>query len=893
MSTPYIPVSMSWGLLRSNKIRPSSYLFSAPASLRYLSNHLLKMKAKGSKAMKKPFSSFSTMETSVKYQDGAAAISGNSLSGVTSTEDEFKIPHSALLRVFRGVMVATKTPEDNGEPIVQWISSCRTLHGDGAFDTAIPDQDCAITTAALSLRAWRAAIESKFSKEENLQQLACLALGVTFLREKSRLDAPVAAMDLAMIWRLVHGALTSPLLRNSLSSVFRSAQGFMAVPICSLLKDGNIEELFRFHVWLPDRQRGNPDVSIHSHQPFAQSWVLAGEGIDHSYNIESTTEPGFATHAEYVLAWSDGKDPDSTYRNTQTYSVIKRTARLVHTIPTDSAAHTRDMSYMIPAAAFHSSEVLPDTLHATLFFFDSSRGYVKDACVLGPKDGESFTQVRDPGRITPGMLASKVELVRMWEDFMRQGHKHAQHGELEEALRAFNSALSLCESVSDFPNATHYRNLVLGELGNTNRCFGRYEQAKDILEKTLAEMGPSLQHVEFSGELGIVYRHMNRFADAKRAFEMQYNIAKQLNYVQAACRAVGNLGMVNYQLSQQNHDNILLELAIQQLTERVQTARQMKSTLDCAAIDPPTKARQLKYAITREIIGMSRLSLCYAARGNVRDAVVAAFESLSITRRLEDPTVIAMSRFFYGRALLLDGQRNEALIQFNAPEACTPAIALCKEPSEEHRQYLRDLVEAGVDIDLVDDLGYSPLDYAVFNSDAATEQVVLEGLRQKLSGDVERQIVQRQVGARLRKGYRDLFQERLRPVLLRSGTGEALPELRRVYRDALAASEEKRAIFDELKIVPYSLFLRWGKLPQSSDGLAQQLQPKPCSSHQDSAADFVIFFSYTRINRGSAALTPDDANHTLYKQMVRAAEQFLQRHPSVDRAHLKIWMVSH
>jgi hypothetical protein len=62
-------------------------------------------------------------------------------------------------------------------------------------------------------------------------------------------------------------------------------------------------------------------------------------------------------------------------------------------------------------------------------------------------------------------------------------------------MRAFNSALALCSSLEDFPNATSYRLQVLGIVGYTNRLFRRYKPSKDILEGALAEMGPSLERV--------------------------------------------------------------------------------------------------------------------------------------------------------------------------------------------------------------------------------------------------------------------------------------------------------------------------------------------------------------------------------------------------------------
>jgi tetratricopeptide (TPR) repeat protein len=810
------------------------------------------------------------------HNDGNITATVDSLGADDSGGGQCKIPRLALLQVLEGVVAATKTSDDSAKLVVQWISSRKIPRHGGPpdLDTNEHELDHDDTVATLSLYEWHILIASDFLEEkEDARQLASLTLGVAFIREKGRQAQTVAASDLSLIWGLIYGALTSPLLKQPLCSASRSAQGFLAVPLCSLVKDGSIDELFRLHVWLPDGQRGNSEFSIHSHQPFAQSWILAGEGKDHSYKVEPAKDPTVATHAEYAISWNDGKNLGSTYKTHQTFSIVENTGELVSATLTDSAVHARDTSYTIPEAAFHTSEVSPDVLHATLFFFDSHRGFVKDARVLGPKEFESFTQLRDPAGVTPAALASMVNIVRSWEIFMEQGLKRSQHAEWEHALQAFNSALNLCKSDKEFPNAIRYRHLVLGELGNTNRRFGRYEQAKDILERALADMEPSQQRVEFSGELGVVYRHMSRLADAKRAFEIQYNTAKELKFEREMCRAVGNLGMVNYQLSQQNHDDALLGLAIEQLTERVQTARQLG-------------------AKTWETIGLSRLSLCYNARGNAKDAINAALESLNITSSLNDSTVIAMSRFFYGRALLLDGQVEKAFKQFNPHKTCTPAIAMCKEPSEEHLGYLRELVEAGADLDLVDEQGYTALDYAVFNGDTATEKLVLEGLRRQFNREVERKFEQRQTEAKLRKGYRELFQEKLRPVLLSSSVDDGLQTLRRVYADALAADDERRSMFDGLKFLRYSDFLRFGKLPRSSDGLVQQFMPKSTEGYQGGAAGFVIFFSYRWINKDPESSSPDDSQNTQYHRMVRAAEEFLRLHPSVDRDTLSIWMVS-
>ncbi|KAJ5015267.1 hypothetical protein K4K57_000404 [Colletotrichum sp. SAR 10_99] len=702
-----------------------------------------------------------------------------------------KIRQSSLLRALQGVATATKTGESEVESIKRWISSASTAE----------DSDGEGGVKGLSFDEWQRSLEVGLLDEgEDLQQLASLTLAIAFLRETCRQDRPAHVDKLSRCWDLVHGALTCKALTRDLFTASRSAQGFLAVPLCSLLEDGNIDELFRLHAWLPDGMRGNAEFALHSHQPFAQSWILAGEGKDHSYQVEPVGEAEQATHAEYALAWNDAnsKSHSAAYKTHQAYSIVQNTGRLVRATEMAEAVHTRNSSYTIPAKSFHRTEVAPDVLHATLFFFHSHRGFFKDAGVLGPKNGNSFAQLRDPVGITPFALAEKVEAVRSWEFHMNEGRQHAQRTEWEHALRSFNNAIELCKSDKSFPNASRYRYLVLDELGNTNRRFGRYETAKNILESSITEMEPSMQRVEFSGELGVTYRHMDRLEDAKRAFEMQYDTARGLGLEQEMCRAIGNLGMM--------------------------------------------------------------------------------------TENSPDTTVRAISRFFYGRALLLEGRRKEALGLFNNPGTCTSAIAFAKEPSEEHRGYLRELVGVGADMEIVDEHGYTALDHAVFNGDTETEAVVLDGLGKKGAAN----IAQRQAEARLRKGYRELFQEHMRPTLLGGGGGK-VRHVRRVYADALATDGEKGKMFDVFKFMRWEDFKKFGRLPRSSDGLAQELLARPAET-VETGAEFVIFFSYRWMNKEPGAKSPDDGAHTQYRRMQTAVEQFLCLYPTVDPNKLGLWM---
>ncbi|KAK6955402.1 hypothetical protein Daesc_003039 [Daldinia eschscholtzii] len=792
------------------------------------------------------------------------------------------VSSNSLLRTLQGVAVATKSPQDISHQIIQRLCP----------DAVNNKEDSSV---ALSFNGWREAIDTKIV-DEDTRQVAYLGLAIAYLRElytgkgDDACEA-VSQADLDIIWELVRNALTNKLVSRQLFTASRSAQGFVSVALCSLIKDGNIDELFRLHVWLTDGYRGNPDVAIHSHQAFAQSWILAGEGTDHAYKVEHVDDLETATHAEYALAWSDGKNLGTNYKTNQAFSTITNTKKLVRVAPAKTNVHRRGVSYTIPAAQYHSTEVVPDRFHATLFVFDSRRGFVQDAGVLGPKDGDSFTQLRDPAGITPETLAWTVDAVRSWEVFMEEGQKHINHAEWEHALREFSNALSLCDSGNDFPNKAYHTREVLYRIGRVNRCLGRYEIARDTLEKVITDMEVNVLRVDCVGELGVVYRHLNNLTDAMRMFEMQYHTARQLGLEAEACRAVGNLGMVNYQISQRDKDEKILDLAIVQLQERVQLARSLQQPLD--AKGEPRDSGTMKNGKNWEIIGLSRLSLCLSARNSLDEAVKTAQQALALVTGFGDPTVVALTRFFYGHALRLSGRLEEAMEQFNTCTGCTPAIALCKEPSEEHLGYLKGLVSAGVDLQIIDEQGYTALDYAVFSGNDEFKEAVVRGLQKGAATDYD--VEAWLAGARLRKSYRKLFQDVLRPILLarRRDADDCMPRLRSAYAGSLRADAEARHMFSEFSFVPYSAFRSLGRLPKHTDGLVKEFrdepEPEPDSESESKelkTPDFVIFFSY----RWRGASSPDDESNTQYKRMLAATEEFLKLHPAIDRARMGIWL---
>ena len=802
-----------------------------------------------------------------------------------------QITSSALLDVLLGICAATEAPERTVQRIRQCLSppSSRMSSSYSSLASEVKGHIQIDSGAKRWFSGWYDVIAPFLSEkdEEELVPYLNLGLVIAFLRESHHQSKAINRDDLTILWKFVHDALISSGFTHSRSTLSYSAQGSYIIPICNLTRqNGDSDELYRLHIWLPDSHR-NPDFCIHSCQALIQSWILAGDGQYNTFEIEGTSNLEHATHAEFQPV--ESLDPQD--KENQDRAILRNTGRLVHAKKTHSSVHTLDTSHRIEPGTWHTLEVSSNSLHAGLFLLTPQLSYGVDERILGPKNIDHRAQPSRQENVTPTLLASSIDSIRLWNILFDDGKWFARQSEMEDALRVFNSALSLCNTVASFPNAAYYARLAHGELGFTNRCLGRYDLAREHLEAASKEMGLTHHRVKASGELGTVFRAQGQLLEARIAFQNQYEIAKTLEDHRAACRAIGNVGMTNYQLAQQRHDDGLLELAIEQLKERVNRARRIKQVLKTEKMDPRKKFGRLKHASVWESIGLNRLSLCYTAQGNTREAINVAKESQSIKIEPEDPTVTAISHFFYGRALLRGGHREAAMGHLNPLIACTPAIALCKEPSEENRQYLQELVDIGVDMDHVDEYGYSGLDYAVFGMDVDMEEIIIEGLRHTLKGNIDAEIIKRQHEARLRKSYRELFHDRMRPVLLKGGAN-TWKNLRIVYAAALVAKEQEGVTqrFDTLKVVRYSDFLRCGRLPRHSEGFAKDLS-SDLHAPQGLAVDFVIFFSYRWIRKEGNLCFPDDVENSQYHRMVHAMKDLLKLDSAVDPDRLGIWLV--
>lgn len=806
-----------------------------------------------------------------------------------------------LLQTLDGVSVATKVTPDVSAQVRQWF-----LGADGICDNHHQRQE-EHDVSAKDVHQWLTALSVWQNARTNAAAaIARLAIAVAELKRLARGpgDGPQSAQHVLALWPHICESVNDEHMQQSWSPS-RSAQGFIALPLCSIIAQGKIVELIRLHVWLPDGQRGNEDFAIHSHQPFAQSWILAGEGIDYQYDVQPVSENENATHSEYRLSWDTGKGLSKQYSAHQQLSTVANSHVPVKCEQVSKNIHNFECTYSIPAGRFHRTQVHGGALHATLFFFDASRGFLDDAPVLGPVEGDSFTQIREVPGVTPRSLANQVLQIQAWERCIADGERDAAIANWEHAKQSFARALTILASENYVPCPKRYRAITMGHMGSTNRRFGLHAASVELLESACDDLGDSIEKVKFSGELGTAYRHLDQLEKARSSFQMQYDAAKALSLQPQMCQAIGNIGMVNYQLWQRSRmkglrqrDEELLSLAISQLYERLEICNNVKH-YHAKRVLSREDVVTLRQIDVWTAIGFSRLALCLIAKGNDQEAVSVTGHSLEHSQTTGDPTVVAMSHFFHGLALTANNRTAEAFTHFNANNGCTPAIAFCKEPSKENAKYLQTIIEAGADLTLLDSQGYTALDYAVFNSDQATIDQVLLGLRRQLSDskrnpdklDLDALLQARLTEARLRKGYREVFQDVFRPILLSATDAGCISRLRAEFATEFHAARDNSTLFDSLRAFPYAEFARLGRLPKFTDGLTRELAE---GGSADPASPpwrrrTVVFFSYRWLNSKNSAA--DDEQNTQYNRMKRACESFMHLN-SVEAENLYLWIVS-
>lgn len=114
--------------------------------------------------------------------------------------------------------------------------------------------------------------------------------------------------------------------------------------------------------------------------------------------------------------------------------------------------------------------------------------------------------------------------------------------------------------------------------------------------------------------------------------------------------------------------------------------------------------------------------------------------------------------------------------------------------------------------------------------------------------------------------------------------------MRLEYATIREKDETKRAMFEGLTYVLYADFISAVRLPRYSDNTLKNYT----SRVDDATANHIVYLAYRWIykNPVSGKTANDDTNHTQFRRMLKALEEYLLSHPRVDPAKLGIWLVS-
>ncbi|PON27654.1 hypothetical protein TGAM01_v203421 [Trichoderma gamsii] len=485
--------------------------------------------------------------------------------------------------------------------------------------------------------------------------------------------------------------------------------------------------------------------------------------------------------------------------------------------------------------------------------------------------------------------------VEEYQRLINRANEYHKQALWQEKLRLLQEALFICEEPA-FPEADRRKQELLFDVAGIWRRLGQYDRAEKTLQQSLEAYASPTSSFRASvlGELGVMARHNNRYHEARDLFREQGRLAREepssIESEAEICRAIGNEGMTTYNLWQLSDptDPTLLDAAFSQLQERITRAQDLQRHI--SKVDP--RSKYLAMVQTWEIIAMDRLTLCYIAAGKTEAAVQIAEESQRKQSR-QDPTVTAFSKFYYGNALWHDGQAEKALKQWNAPSGtCSAPMALCKEPGKEHNEHLQLMADAGVDFDTYDEQGFSALDHAVLSDSPHAREaipIVEKALRSALqltSKDVDKEILIRKQQAELRRQYRTIFQEHMRPVLRKKPSG-AFNELRKIYARFISQDTKERRMFSRFHYMKFTDFVNHGELPISTSGLDKQFSDAMEETQKPKEDDFVIFISYRWIGGGNG---PDDESGTQWHRIINAVEKFKKVNPHLDSDSLGLWL---
>lgn len=188
-------------------------------------------------------------------------------------------------------------------------------------------------------------------------------------------------LELKKIWKLIFDSLINLNTEDVISSI--GSQGFLAIPLFRLEKENGEFLLLRLHIWDTDldkhiNKETTENLSIHTHQFDANSWIIAGEIYNTRYYVEESSKP--TKFNLFEIEWNKSEN-----KLVKKSSIARNTGRFVDIQVLAEETYSPREFYEVKANNFHKSTArIGDLTNSTLFLFSSTESRTMESKVLGP-----------------------------------------------------------------------------------------------------------------------------------------------------------------------------------------------------------------------------------------------------------------------------------------------------------------------------------------------------------------------------------------------------------------------------------------------------------------------------------------------------------------------------
>ncbi len=188
-------------------------------------------------------------------------------------------------------------------------------------------------------------------------------------------------INIKEIWKKIYESLMIVETDDIIASV--GSQGFLAIPLFRIEKESGDFYFLRLHIWSSDidsliNSENKNNLRIHTHQFFANSWILCGEVFNTRYIVTPSS-----TETKYTLF--DIKYNNSDKNKVKNNSIAINSNAFMNVEPREVETYSSGGKYNIEADHFHMSEVNTKLeITSTVFLFSHNGKKAEISRVLGP-----------------------------------------------------------------------------------------------------------------------------------------------------------------------------------------------------------------------------------------------------------------------------------------------------------------------------------------------------------------------------------------------------------------------------------------------------------------------------------------------------------------------------